>query len=187
MRRTFILFLTLIGIAQSVLTVDLKSSLENLTTQLKSLGKMLSSTKSGATPHESMEKQALVYTNEFRAQQKKPALQWSDKLAALAREHSKYMIKEGKLSHDNFHQRVAYYTPRGGAFENVAFTSRQQNIAHQMVDMWINSPGHRANMLGESLIDKRTGRAIDFIYCGIGIEKGPNDYWYATQIFSRSP
>lgn len=49
--------------------------------------------------------------------------------------------------------------------------SGSQDIAKVAVDGWIESPGHRKNLLGKS------------IFCGIGVHQNAKGTWYLTQLF----
>jgi len=67
-------------------------------------------------------------------------------LAALAREHVLYMIQQNQLSHDGFADRASRsgYSYVG---ENVAVGYR---TAQSLVDGWMSSSGHRANILNST-------------------------------------
>lgn len=57
-----------------------------------------------------------------------------------------------------------------GAGENIAMG---QSSAQEVMDAWMNSEGHRANILKE-----------DFKYLGVGITKDSNGTYYWTQMFT---
>ena len=57
-----------------------------------------------------------------------------------------------------------------GCGENVAYGFRTPEA---VVEGWMNSEGHRANILNEK-----------FTYIGIGYYKGPNNYNYRSQLFT---
>jgi len=91
-------------------------------------------------------------TNAFRASYGLPALIWNDKLAATARLHSEDMEKRKYFSHINPeglepHDRIisAGYSAKASA-ENIYSDSSGVNPV-QAMDAWINSPGHRTNLL----------------------------------------
>lgn len=119
-------------------------------------------------------KEMLKYTNEFRAQQNLPPLKWSQPLAEIGKKHSKNM-GDGKapFSHDGFNARVrAYPLPSRAAAENLAMSGGLQNVARVAVDGWIDSPGHRRNLLHPSCN-----------YCGIGVYRNSSGQYYSTQLF----
>jgi uncharacterized protein YkwD len=81
-----------------------------------------------------------------------PALKWNDKLGTAARSHSEDMKKRGFFNHTNpdgldAGDRItaAGYEWRACA-ENIYMRSRGVN-AVDAVDAWVNSSGHRENLL----------------------------------------
>lgn len=120
-------------------------------------------------------KQALTYTNNFRAKNGKPAVKWSQHISNLAKIHSQNMgNKIVPFGHTGFDCRVSCLgnVPVRAAGENVFKTSSTGNIPQQAVNAWINSPEHRANLLG------------NFSNCGIAFFRTNNGVWYVTQTFA---
>jgi len=124
---------------------------------------------------------ALDLTNKFRAATNeghdgnKPALRWSKELHDIAMTHSKNM-GTGKVpfSHDGFHDRAQMVTFHVQRFsENVAYNSGCGDPVETAVRGWINSPGHRANMLAHNSI------------CGIAVYCSGTTFWF-TQLFALS-
>lgn len=118
---------------------------------------------------------AFQLTNEFRASQRLPPLTWNDGLGLIGKGHSEDM-GNGRVpfGHQGFNNRFrAFPFPftRGGA-ENVAMNAGLADVAKVAVDGWINSPGHRKNMLG------------NFNYSGIGVVRNSQGAWYLTQLFA---
>jgi len=116
------------------------------------------------------EAQVLELTNNERARHGLNALHWDEKTLGVARAHSTDMAKRRYFNH---------YTPEGispfdrltaagvtywTAGENIAMGQRSAAI---VVNAWMNSPGHRANIL-----------TAGFTHIGIGFD---NYYW--TQVF----
>lgn len=125
------------------------------------------------------EQEVLKLTNEFRQENglKPLVIDWNlDKAADL---HSKDMAEKDYFSHTGQDgsrpwqraQREGYETRFVG--ENIAAGYR---TAEDVVDGWINSPGHRANMLNK-----------DYNEIGIGYFKEANDRYgtYWTQKFGK--
>ena len=113
--------------------------------------------------------QALQYTNDYRATQGLPALVYSDALVQNALLHSQSMPTSG-FQHQNL---GSISIP--GIFvtaENIAMSSDTRDPARTAVDLWINSPGHAANMRGS------------YTYCGVGIYVDGSGWW-ATQVFGN--
>jgi uncharacterized protein YkwD len=87
--------------------------------------------------------------NQYRAKQGKGQLSYNSKLASVSLAHSAWMSTSGIFSHeeaDGSHlvQRCA----------KAGIQCRAENLAHNskspknLLDMWIASPGHNANLLG---------------------------------------
>jgi len=121
-------------------------------------------------------KEMLKYTNEFREKHGLPALKWSQPLADIGKKHSKAMgDKKAPFSHDGFNDRVkAYPQPAAAAAENLAMSSGLGRVARTAVDGWIDSPGHRKNLLHPAMN-----------YCGIGVYRNAGGAYYSTQLFGR--
>lgn len=100
-------------------------------------------------------------------------------LDKVAKGHSWYMAKHNTCNHAGFSNRAARIRSRMGAGyigENVykfPGSSYNKHMAYKLVEGWLKSPGHRANLLNPKY--KRTG-------IGIVVSKG---YVYATQIFTN--
>lgn len=80
-------------------------------------------------------------TNAERAQAGEEPLVWSDCLAAFAAERARPFIADPDLAHDVL---VAPCTDGVSAGENL---SRSDRTAPEVVDAWMGSAGHRANLL----------------------------------------
>jgi uncharacterized protein YkwD len=134
--------------------------------------------------YEDIGKLALKYTNEFRIKNNKCSLNWSKEIAIICTEHSKNMCeKKVSFGHDGFDDRIKKFTFDSSiSCENVAMNKGCSNIAKTAVDGWINSPGHRKNLLSDTNI---CGNIIVFII-GIGVYKNNNNEYYLCQIFSKN-
>ena len=121
------------------------------------------------------EQRIVDLTNAARAQAGQPALVVSRRLARAARLHSANMAARGVMAHDldgqSFSDRIRQtgYVSRTGA-ENVAAS---QTTPEEAVQSWLNSPGHRVNMLGGQ-----------FTQIGVGIATASNGAKYYTQVFA---
>jgi len=109
----------------------------------------------------SSEAQTHRFINQFRG----TPLQLDAEMSRQAREYSRLMATQVGFRHSNMNYA-----------ENIAMLPGSglspEEIGRQFSTMWINSPGHRANILG--------GWSRE----GIGIYYSPSDgYYYATQIF----
>jgi uncharacterized protein YkwD len=79
--------------------------------------------------------------NSFRHAQGLPALQHSRAMQAMAQRHANSMAVRQSMDHDGF---MTERGPSGARAENVAWGCATESCA---VIMWVNSAGHRANML----------------------------------------
>jgi len=119
-------------------------------------------------------KEALRLTNEFRAEQGLQPLLWSQPMADVGLVHSRDM-GDGRVpfSHQGFHERVKQFPHRSvSAAENVAMSHGLSSVAKTAVDGWIDSPGHRKNLLSKHR------------WCGIGVYRNASGAYYLTQLFA---
>ena len=79
--------------------------------------------------------------NGFRAAHGLSQLRTDSTLIALASEHSADMARRDSLDHDGF---MTSRGPRGARAENVAYGCKDPAC---VVQQWVNSSGHRRNML----------------------------------------
>ena len=103
-----------------------------------------------------------------------PQLRWEDQLGVVARAHSDDMTRRGYFAHDSPEglgpsdriDRAGYSCWKGshyGVAENIAIqpaSSSIEKIADGAVLGWLNSPGHRTNLLGRQY--DRTGIGASF-------------------------
>ena len=116
----------------------------------------------------------LKHTNQSRRANGLSPLALNENLNNIARKHSADMaLGQRSFGHDGFEQRqvqVARIMNYRSIAENVASGATS---AQQVVSMWMNSPGHRRNILG------------NFRYIGIGIARDHRGQIYYTQLFVR--
>ncbi|MGP3925644.1 CAP domain-containing protein [Streptomyces sp. 8N616] len=105
-------------------------------------------------------------------------LRVSPALSRAATNHADVMARSGMLSHtgpDGSQQttRAARVGYRGWSVlgENIA---RGQKSPSQVTQDWMNSPGHRANILN-----------CEFREIGVGVHKGPSGPWWAQNFGAR--
>jgi len=117
----------------------------------------------------------LYHVNAYRKKKGLAALstlEIADQQAAL---HSKNMaLKKTAFSHNGFEQRITAISKKEGtmraAAENVAYG---QLSSKEVVDGWINSPGHRKNIEG------------NYTLTGIGVYRDNRGVIFFTQLFMR--
>jgi len=120
--------------------------------------------------------------NSVRAERGLTKLIYEARLQAAAIGHSVEMYKMEYFSHTSplaehgeFAARINQegITDFGVAGENLVMGPDARDLAERFVDIWMDSPGHRANVLGE-----------DFRFTGVGVY-GLGDRVYATQLFTQ--
>ena len=124
------------------------------------------STPATAAPADSL--YSLV--NQERAAKGLPALVRNASIEAVAVNWANQMAANGKMQHNpNYSSQI----PGGwtAAAENVA---QGQPTAAQMNSDWMNSPGHRANVLG------------DYTHVGIGAQREPQSRLWVTLVFMKT-
>lgn len=118
-----------------------------------------------------MENKVLNLINQQREEYGLEPLSLDSSVSQIAREHSENMASgQVAFGHDGFNQRASQIGGRGVA-ENVAYNN-SQDPAQTAVSGWMNSTGHKENILGE------------YTETGIGIAE-KNGQYYFTQIFVR--
>src|SRR5262245_4036839 len=129
----------------------------------------------GASP---FEQKILELTNAERQKVKLPPLKGDPRLHKIAQAHSENMAKQGKLEHvldgktQGDRMRAAGYKfQRNG--ENVGMGD-DDNTAEELMDAWMASPGHRANILHTAYSE-----------IGIGMARAKNGMIYFTQLFAK--
>lgn len=127
-----------------------------------------------------MEAQVRQRINEIRQQHGLRQLRNNEKLAAVARNYSRQMAEQNFFSHtspagDTMVQRVhsagIFYFMLG---ENLFKCTNFPQPVPSAVQGWMESPGHRENILRPEYLDT-----------GIGVWRKGNTYYF-TQLFMRS-
>ena len=101
------------------------------------------------------------------------ALNNHDTIKAVAYTHTDYMVEVNNVSHDNFFQR------KNSLVQNASATKVSENVAYafssaeSVVNAWLNSEGHRANIEG------------DFTNFDVSAEMNNEGKWYFTNIFIK--
>ena len=94
----------------------------------------------------------LVKINEFRGSQNLPQLKLDTQIRQLSLDHSTTLLDDSLISHSNFESKL----PNDFIGENISHCNmnvRNRNfdpvvVAEKIVNLWINSPGHRQVLLG---------------------------------------
>lgn len=132
---------------------------------------------------ENIEKQIFEMVNQERSKRGLNILQYDDKLSQAARQHSMEMGELNYFSHTspiNENKDVAKRVRNCGLIdiavgENIGnnFGYSEDILAQQFMTGWMNSTGHRENILREN-----------FTHIGVGVIKTKDGYYYGTQVFA---
>ena len=122
------------------------------------------------------EQQLLDLTNQSRANSGLPMLRMDPRLCRAARLHSANMARYNSMSHylegkSHQHRTQEAGYPSSMVAENVCYSQGNPQAA---INTWLNSSGHRANMLSYQYSD-----------LGVGIGYSSNGQPYYTQVFGR--
>lgn len=122
-----------------------------------------------------IEKEIHALVNKYRAKKGLSPLETNSTISSAAASHSRNMAsKRIPMGHSGFDSRMNKLMKQikgsNACAENVAYGAQ---TAEKVVDMWINSKGHRKNILG------------DYNTTGIGVTKDKKGTLYFTQIFIR--
>ncbi|MCG8540362.1 MAG: stalk domain-containing protein [Clostridia bacterium] len=130
--------------------------------------------KTSSELKKSYERQIFDLANAIRARFNKAQYRWDDKISSLAREHSKDMADKNYFSHENLKGKSPFDRMEDN---NIDFTRAAENIAAGQPNAifahenWMNSKGHRQNILGECEV------------LGVGVYFGGKYKIYYTQNF----
>jgi uncharacterized protein YkwD len=119
--------------------------------------------------------------NKLRSARGRPPLLLSEKLSAVASEHSRDMALKHYFSHIDRRGRSASERLRArgvtgwqAVAENIASSKGQRDPVQSAVNGWINSPRHAAILLRP-----------DLTHTGIGVAKALDETYYFTQVFVK--
>lgn len=161
MKTSRILFLLALFLVQPLVAADTDHSYYSIIRSKQKTRPVASGTSEKTVPNpqgiELTEVETLVihYTNLERLKRGLPALTVSRSLQTLSRKKAVNMAKTHNLSHGVSPQ------PPGG--ENIAWN---QSTALEVVRSWMNSDGHRANILSRN-----------YSTIGVGMSQGNGPYW----------
>jgi len=122
------------------------------------------------SPAAAYESRILVLVNAERAKKGLRPLSLLGCADSYANSWAATMARTGNFSHQSLSPIMNSCAARG-AGENIAYGNVS---ADQMMTMWMNSPGHRANILNGS-----------YTHIGIGAVKSSSGRWYGVQDFVR--
>jgi uncharacterized YkwD family protein len=124
-----------------------------------------------------MEDEIIRLVNERRVSAGLQPLKYNWQAARVARYKSQDMINNGYFSHISpvygspFKMMESFGLRFSAAAENIAYGQRS---AQEVMNSWMNSPGHKANILSKS-----------YTQIGVGVAKKSNGTMYFTQMFLK--
>lgn len=128
-----------------------------------------------------IEAEVMQLTNAYRRDNALPLLMADSELAEVARRHSRDMLDAGFVGHVSARSGTPADRVKGA---NIDYLVLRENVARgyaaaEIVHELINSPAHRANLLGDDVTGLGVGAAVD--------HRGPNPALLVTQLFIRRP
>jgi uncharacterized protein YkwD len=134
------------------------------------------STCGPAAPDNSITQTVFNRVNSDRAANGLGPLSWNAQLACLAQDHSNTMATTGDFSHRDLSVTIRQpdYAGYASLGENI-LVGPNTMAGDAMEDAWMNSPGHRANIL-----------SANFDSIGIAVGWSSDGRIWATQNFGRS-
>ncbi|OQR84364.1 hypothetical protein ACHHYP_13473 [Achlya hypogyna] len=96
----------------------------------------------------------------------------NSKLSSLSMNHVDYEISIGDINHDGFSGRCEQAGNNGACAENTLYN--YDGDAHGMTTQWMNSEGHRANILNSA-----------YNNVGFAVKKASDGRYYATAMFTQ--
>ncbi|CAM1352861.1 CAP domain-containing protein [Tenacibaculum halocynthiae] len=119
----------------------------------------------------SLETEILLLINDHRASLNLKKLETLAVIKTQTNSHTKYMIKKGKISHDNFNQRANYLQTNAKATSTSENVASGYSSAKSVIKGWLNSTGHRKNIEG------------NYTHFNITAAQNNKGIWYYTNIF----
>lgn len=115
--------------------------------------------------------------NSYRLSKGLPTLKWDGIVAREARKHSQNLADgavKWETPHAGFEDRIKAIGNVIAARENVAYEFNCRDPLTIVIDGWLNSPGHLANIQWK-----------DGNYTGVGVAVSPDGRSFYTQIFIK--
>jgi len=126
-----------------------------------------------------LEQKVIDLVNQQRANNGLPALKANWEVSRVARYKSQDMIDKKYFDHQSptygspFNMMETFGIRFSAAGENIAYGQR---TPQDVMNSWMNSPGHRSNILNAT-----------YNQIGVGVAKAANGTFYWTQMFIKNP
>ncbi len=128
-----------------------------------------------------VERRAFAMVNQKRVENGLEPLIWSNEIAAIAREHSRNMARFGFFSHQGRDNKMVSDRADDAGLsgwqsigENIAFNRGYNDPIEKAMQLWLDSPSHRHNLLDSNWQESAVGVAV--------AEDGS---YYFTQVFLK--
>ena len=128
-----------------------------------------------------LEQQIFQKVNAARAENQAPPLSWKEELASEARRHARNMAARSFFSHEDPQRgEISKRLDASGinwnrCAENIYREQGLQNPTEDAIQSWLQSSGHRTNMLDRG-----------FAETGVGVAVQPDGTTYVVQVFIRT-
>ena len=123
-------------------------------------------------------------TNSFRSGESRERVKSNAELHAAARYFADYMARTGRYGHTADGRQPSGRAERHGydfclVAENIAYAHNSagygtEDLAKEFTQGWINSPGHRQNMIEPDVVET-----------GVAVSRSDSGVYYAVQMFGR--
>ncbi len=131
---------------------------------------ILTFTPASAVTSTTYEKDVITWTNTNRADKKLVAVKSQSCVDSYAEKQATWLAKNRKLTHQNL-KTILKACKLTSVSENIAYG---YSSGRSVVDAWMKSPGHKANLLSSKM------RLI-----GIGAVQDKNGVWWVSQVFGK--
>lgn len=131
-----------------------------------------------------VEREIVRLTNEFREREGRSTVEKNEELEAAAQYFADYMARTGRYGHTADGSQPSARAEKHGydyclVSENIGYQYSSTGfeadaLAKQFTQGWIESPGHRENMLDRDVVDT-----------GVAVARSDDGTYYAVQMFGR--
>jgi uncharacterized protein YkwD len=158
---------TVINLAQTPASYQSKRPRIVQTTQDVSLNQTKTSIENEVEENLNLEQSVFEKLNQYRVSKGMPELIWNEQLAKVARFHSENMAKYKFFNHKGLDGKMVDDRAKNfglsdfrGIGENICYNQGYENPSQTAVESWLNSGGHRENLLRKIWKESAIGVAV---------------------------